>query len=856
MKKEEFRAWLLSRGLTSNTVATGVYSVNAVERRLAQLGSSYPTIDDAYDADRLDGLRQAISALQADARAGGRRFEILMPQATQPSGRLPGYRSWLGQYRRFREEEAGQIRRSDWSALEALRDDFLDKVPDFVNFNQRDGDYFEIERAYKDSILLQISAVLDNDNSDEIVGKQVYTALMPNKGPLLRWQTRDAIEKQTPQLAVPFYTEIGRLTRSQAPVLDAVAQAAERLEGLRAEGASKLTLGEILGIVLTVTGFVRPKELAPFKISKAQALAKRLTGDPIFVGATYDRRQVEAWLALLGKIRKVMEEKWEWAPRDLLDVQGFAWVALDETWLAPLDGTVADGRPAETDTVAASHRLRGAEPTNLILYGPPGTGKTFQTATEAVRLCGGTLPATREETMARYRKLEEAGQIRFVTFHQSYSYEDFVEGLRPVSGSSDDGPGFRLEPRRGIFREIAALAEQARQKGPHTTSFDLSGRRVYKMSLGRAGSEDHIYDAAIAGSYAVLGWGGKEDWSDPKYENYKAVYDRWNQIEPGTSGNSGNIAQVWCFRTMQEGDLVVVSEGNSRFRAIGEVVGPYRYEPTDARDYSHVRPVQWRLVLKESLPVEEIYGKQFSQASCYQLANEHLKREALARLLPGEIAGAPAAAPDQFVLVVDEINRANISKVFGELITLIEPDKRLGRSGEITVRLPASGDSFGVPDNLHIVGTMNTADRSIALLDTALRRRFTFLELMPQPGLLAAASERCGIDLVTWLTTLNARIEYLFDREHQIGHAYFMPCASRADVDDAMRHRVIPLLAEYFYEDWAKVAIVLGDSEGEGRFLERSALQVPSGLTGDAAEERWRWAVKSAFADAAYPVLP
>jgi len=146
---------------------------------------------------------------------------------------------------------------------------------------------------------------------------------------------------------------------------------------------------------------------------------------------------------------------------------------------------------------------------------------------------------------------------------------------------------------------------------------------------------------------------------------------------------------------------------------------------------------------------------------------------------------------------------------------------------------------------------MNTADRSIALLDTALRRRFRFKELMPNAHLVPDDIE--GINLQLLLQTLNDRIEYLFDREHQIGHAYFIRCATRGDVDEVMRHKVIPLLAEYFYEDWAKVAAVLGDgddgeSDREGRFIDRRRLKAPKGLGGDEdAAPRYRWSVRDTF---------
>lgn len=740
--------------------------------------------------------------------------------------------------------------RLDTAELERLKQQFLSALPDFerVGFAGNQGAYYDRERGYKNTLIEKAQKALEDQTlSDGELGGQLLDLLTGPESGLLGWRTDARIRNLRDAHPGKLEAEAARLVRSNEEPAAAVANFVEAAWPILSAGQEKsLPYSESRNIPSMLLAFAYPMRAMGINTEPLWRASKALTGKSPWGNNPLNGEEYALVLDLAETLFEKFEE-WGWQPRDLWDVQGFVWVVRDTQDASQPDN---DSDHNETEPMPTS--------TNLILYGPPGTGKTYRTAKEAVELCDGSAPDDRAELKARYDTLVEAGQIGFVTFHQSYAYEDFVEGLRPETGSGegdDEGAaaGFRLEPKRGIFREISALAQQSRRNAGRPTGLDLSGREFFKMSLGRAGSEDHIYDAAIEGNYIVLGWGGEVDWSDPRYDDYQAIFDKWNGLHPGTHGSDGNISQLWRFRSsMKEGDIVIVPDGNSSFRAIGEIVGPYEYAPTDVREYNHRRAVRWLLVLDESLPVETIHDGKFTMRTCYLLKRNRMKIEALSRLLPGN-APASDASPDQFVLIIDEINRANISKVFGELITLIEEDKRIGGTNQTTVKLPYSGDVFGVPDNLHIIGTMNTADRSIALLDTALRRRFTFRELMPEPELLKEAAERTGVPLVGLLCRLNERIEYLFDREHQIGHAYFMNCRTIEDVHETMRHRVIPLLAEYFYEDWNKVALVLGDAEGAGRFLTRTQLTPPAGIQSDGfSEDRWRWQVRDTFDESAY----
>ena len=182
------------------------------------------------------------------------------------------------------------------------------------------------------------------------------------------------------------------------------------------------------------------------------------------------------------------------------------------------------------------------------------------------------------------------------------------------------------------------------------------------------------------------------------------------------------------------------------------------------------------------------------------------RRDGLFKTIAKRAKDAPAE--QRFVLIIDEINRGNVARIFGELITLIEDSRREGEAEETVVTLPYSNEPFSVPGNLYLIGTMNTADRSIELLDTALRRRFVFRELMPESDLLS--QDVGGVDCQRLLRAINQRITLLLDREHQIGHTYLLNIDSLDELGQRFRERIFPLLQEYFFDDWSKIHAVLG----------------------------------------------
>ena len=530
-------------------------------------------------------------------------------------------------------------------------------------------------------------------------------------------------------------------------------------------------------------------------------------------------------------------------PNTRLDAQSVVWSLKDLPSDQLTNRRKTDSAPSQSAVAVA--RRRSTHALNTILYGPPGTGKTYSTVKRCVEICDGKAPHGVDELRARYGELTDEGRIEFVTFHQSYGYEEFVEGLRPKTDAG--GAGFRLEVEDGVLKRIAERARKVPRIG---------ARRIFKMSLGDPKSwggtpqGDEIFAECIDNGCVLIEYGGDIDWSDASYDSWGEIWERWlKERNPDATAYDTDIQAMWRFRVdMRPGDIVIVSDGYRHFRAVGEIAGGYEFKRRDD-GFHHRRAVQWHWHIREREgdPVSIFKSGSFQWRPINQMKPEN--PEGLVPYLKG-VGAIGGVRPH--VLVIDEINRANISKVMGELITLLEEDKREDAENEVAATLPYSRDQFTLPANLHILGTMNTADRSIALIDTALRRRFRFEEMSPKPDLLIKAKNKTGVNLPRVLQTMNKRLEYLVDRDHLIGHAWFMRCETRDEVDEVMRHKIIPLIAEFFYDDWNKVRAVLG---GTGHFVERKQLNPPPGLDADTGEERYRWTVREQFADDAYERL-
>ena len=418
-------------------------------------------------------------------------------------------------------------------------------------------------------------------------------------------------------------------------------------------------------------------------------------------------------------------------------------------------------------------------PVLRILYGPPGTGKTWQAARQAVRLIE---PATTDvELLDRHQAMVDSGQILWVTFHPSFSYEDFIEGFRPEATEQ----GVMYVPRPGPFR-IAC----------NNVTLSAPPGQLFYVGQKLTSSSGHEYEVTTASADSVM----VKNLSKAKGAGLRTPVSL-HVIEQ--LRNAGYTA----------GSLSIGGDKNAEQKEIAEKVG----------------------IDKQSL-----FGMSGPLRAVWEFVENALP---------------PATERRPVVLIIDEINRADLSRVFGDVITLLEADKRLGSSESKQIMLPYSKVLFGVPPELHIIGTMNTADKSLSVMDLALRRRFEFVEVPPDPS--RCANPYAGLDLGPILTGWNRAIAALLSREKQIGHAYLelgklseiRSAGKFSDDEDgqlkavavAIRHNIMPLLFEIMRGDWRKVDFVFGrdyDNDRDGLLEQRdeSALRGRAGDRIDLAD--------------------
>ncbi|OBV29401.1 hypothetical protein BKN38_07270 [Helicobacter sp. CLO-3] len=436
-----------------------------------------------------------------------------------------------------------------------------------------------------------------------------------------------------------------------------------------------------------------------------------------------------------------------------------------------------------------------AQPLNQILYGSPGTGKTYATIDKALEILGIDIEnLKRKERKAKFDEFRESGQIEFVTFHQSYSYEEFVEGIKPVFVDKDNDKKEHFGGREDEANQL----EDGMESGECRGKIDKLGNLFYEVKAGifkelcnKTIEFSPIVNDKIINDFIDFFRGCFNFGAIALVEHKNCIFKLENQKIMMDAGRYHIITHMGCTDYSHE---------NGVSSCIQNVIKCFK----SAKDFnSKSRNDRWgefrKVFNKEKIEkflkhrptcTEEFFFKHYDAvADCF--FNIYLKQR------------------HNHVLIIDEINRGNISKILGELITLIEPSKRLGAEEALQVTLPYSGETFGVPNNLYIIGTMNTADRSIAMLDTALRRRFEFVEMMPQWGNENINKDCDGVNLQKLLRILNERIEFLLDREHAIGHAFFIGVDSIEALQGVFKNKVIPLLQEYFYDDYAKIDAVL-----------------------------------------------
>lgn len=539
-------------------------------------------------------------------------------------------------------------------------------------------------------------------------------------------------------------------------------------------------LGQFLiGVNITMALFwVRPEDFLAFDSSNRAYMKERY-------GIVLPNRApaYSAYMSILNDIKKKMKE-------GVIKEKTFCELSANA-----YNGALNGAEQTRYDDIVGIWRRRK----NIVLHGAPGTGKTYDIPELAVRLCDPSFMSngrSREEIVKRYNQLKDDERLTFTTFHQSLDYEDWIEGLRPVVNETSQ---VTYEIEDGVFKRLCEAAERSKLEG---NQYGISSKSdVWKVSLKRTGDNDVRKDCMEKG-YIRIGW---DEYGD----------DVSDETDGSSRNDKGKLILDAYINKMKVGDIVMSCYSSKEIDAIGVITDDYRYDES-LPAYKRIRPVHWLIKGKRENIVEINGGKEMVESTVYHLNSISLE-DVKAILEKYGVFIEQKEDDKPYVMVIDELNRGNVSKVFGELITLLEADKRKGSKNEESVKLPYSKKSFHVPDNVYLIATMNTADRSLGSLDYAIRRRFAFISERP----IGLADDRFNAELFEkvsrlfvknfdeykasgWDATMRLLPADTLSDEYKpedvwIGHSYFL-MRDEEGVDNTRErilYELIPLLEEY-----------------------------------------------------------
>lgn len=459
---------------------------------------------------------------------------------------------------------------------------------------------------------------------------------------------------------------------------------------------------------------------------------------------------------------------------------------------------------------------------NTILYGPPGTGKTYRTIDHALSIIDGkksteAIAAERENDQygvvkKNFDDLAKKGRIAFCTFHQSMGYEDFIEGIKPLPPVPDEGKEVQYAVEDGIFKRLcieatfSLMTSQKPALAGQFVDFSQKYQRYVDSVRERLSKGEKVELKTISGAVIEVDDISSQNNLIVKYQygggrTYTASMERLSRLYAAFPdlNKIKNISEEFK-------QVIGGSNASANWAVLNAIRKAYPDVPSS--------------ILMDSSGLD-LKGK--------------------ANAIEGfELQNYDPANSEKFVLIIDEINRGNVAQIFGELITLIEADKRMGAKTAMQAILPYSKKPFSVPPNLCIIGTMNTADRSVEALDTALRRRFSFVKMEPKPDELP--TKNIGdIDLVEILRVINKRLEVLIDADHTIGHAWLWDVTDLDGLKRVFKDKILPLLQEFFYHDYEKIGLVLGEKFVSAKKVESSIFAKFNGGTGLGSEYSERY---------------